>query len=202
MIEKIFNSNDKIFDPMVGFIVSYVSSFITNIYYSEDKLPEVLDYSELIFLSLPNASNKTVILDAQDIMIKLSLGEYPTEIKLFIKSLQKMSKGDKQRFSGIKPIHAGLIKSAFIYFYESCINDFKIKYSTNSKQWPSILNFGRVIRNGCAHNGLINFNSEKALSVKWKKLSYSYSDNGKNILFNDMGIADFIVLMIEMNELL
>jgi hypothetical protein len=72
--------------------------------------------------------------------------------------------------------------------------------STDPYQWPSVLNFARVIRNSCAHGGIICFDNPSAKSVKWHNLEYSPSDNGRPVLFNDMAVGDFIVLMFEMSQ--
>ena len=68
----------------------------------------------------------------------------------------------------------------------------------DKQQWPQIWNFGRIMRNACSHNSKIYFENNRAVPVSWKGLTYSPSDNGHPI-FEDIGPADLIFLIIEMD---
>jgi len=65
--------------------------------------------------------------------------------------------------------------------------------------WPSVWNFGRIIRNAFAHGGEINFSNPNASKVKWKTLAYDASFNGRNIMYNDITPVETIFLMDEMD---
>ncbi|WP_156950572.1 hypothetical protein, partial [Hyphomonas oceanitis] len=56
--------------------------------------------------------------------------------------------------------------------------------------WPNVWNFARVVRNAMSHRGELHFRSSSAPTVSWKGLSYSFSDNGRNILHQDIWPGD------------
>lgn len=60
-------------------------------------------------------------------------------------------------------------------------------------------NFGRTIRNAFAHDGQIEIRGPSAPPVTWKSLNYTHTDNGRQIFLHDMGEAEAILLMAEMD---
>jgi hypothetical protein len=147
--------------------------------------------------------------------------QYPTEIRLpFVGPLETALKNlapdeieidfvAKSKAQGFKlntdvlgRVIGSVIGSLFSDFYEAYNDWLNDNISTDPYNWPSVWNFGRVVRNSTAHGGIIYFRNPNAAPVKWYNLQYDRSDNGKPVLFNDMAIGDFIALMFEMsNEL-
>ena len=88
-----------------------------------------------------------------------------------------------------------LLEIAFVHFFESIRGKVEMTYKKDGSTWPMILNFARVIRNAFAHGGRIHFDSQRAQPVIWKSLTYSPGNEGRRILFKDMGIGDIFKLM-------
>ncbi|MCJ7613601.1 hypothetical protein MUO71_02385 [Candidatus Bathyarchaeota archaeon] len=95
-----------------------------------------------------------------------------------------------------------LIMYTFLHYYESNKSAVESKYNKDFQNWPDIWNFGRIVRNAFAHGGRINFTNENALPVNWLSLSYSPSDNGLQIIENDISSVEMILLMEEMDKCL
>lgn len=102
--------------------------------------------------------------------------------------------------AGFKNVIVHVVAALFGDFFEAHTDWLKSNFGGDPYQWPSIWNFGRVVRNSCAHGGMIYFDNKKADPVKWHNLEYSPSDNGRPVIFNDMAVGDFISLMFEMSE--
>ncbi len=80
-------------------------------------------------------------------------------------------------------------------------NDWLNVNKGEAKNWPPTLNFARVVRNGVAH-GKINIRNPEASPVTWRGLTYSYADNGKQIIGTDLKLGEMIVLMFDANDAL
>jgi hypothetical protein len=94
------------------------------------------------------------------------------------------------------------VSAFFGEFFEAYKDWVESQIGKDPYTWPSVWNFGRVIRNSGAHNGVIYFVNPKANPVRWQNLEYGPTDNGRPVLFNDMAVGDFIALMLEMSEVL
>jgi hypothetical protein len=64
--------------------------------------------------------------------------------------------------------------------------------------WPPIAGFCRYVRNAIAHRGHITVNDPQAATVSWNGLAYGPNDNGKAIIGIDLGFADFMILMTQL----
>lgn len=93
-----------------------------------------------------------------------------------------------------------LLEIAFVHFFESIRGKIESKYKKDCSKWPMILNFARVIRNAFAHGGRVHFDSQRAEPIIWKSLTYSPGNEGRRILFEDMGIGDIFKLMEEVDS--
>jgi hypothetical protein len=102
--------------------------------------------------------------------------------------------------------HNRLLDSAVFPTYVQFFEDRKLwiesSYGSNTYNWPSVWNFGRVIRNAISHRNALDFRNQNAPPVTWYNLSYSAADHGKKLFETDFSIADVIVLMFEMNDAL
>lgn len=67
--------------------------------------------------------------------------------------------------------------------------------------WPTQLNFARIVRNAFAHDSIILIQNTNNAPVTWKHLTYGPADNGKNI-FGDFYVVEIIDLMREIDALL
>ena len=101
--------------------------------------------------------------------------------------------------TGLQRVHGAMISNAFVKYYEDNKLLVEGMYTTDRQNWPSVLNFGRVIRNALAHKGCINFTNPNAAAVTWRSLTYSPLDNGRSILYHDLTAVELIFLMEEMD---
>lgn len=87
-----------------------------------------------------------------------------------------------------------IVGSAYANFYENCLPQIQAKFSHTTTNWPSDLNFARVIRNAYSHGGKIHFDNPNAAAVSWKDLTYSPDNNGQPI-HPDIFVVEIIQLM-------
>jgi hypothetical protein len=103
---------------------------------------------------------------------------------------------------GIKRMSANIIEHAFVAYYEcykEAINNARSRAGVGAL--PTLA-FARVIRNAFAHGGIIHFDSPTAGGTgSWCGLSYSYRDNGRQVMYNDLTQGDVILLLLEMDKL-
>lgn len=69
--------------------------------------------------------------------------------------------------------------------------------STDSYQWPEPFNFYRVVRNGIAHRGLVDFRTSSAQPVSWRGISFSHTDHQSRLISAKFFVADAILLMLD-----
>lgn len=96
-------------------------------------------------------------------------------------------------------ITSALIQPCFLNYFERLRPNIEQRFGGDPYQWPSVWNFGRVVRNTFGHNGEIHFRSANAVPVSWRHYTYSPADNGRVILFKDVGIVELIYLMADMD---
>ena len=90
-----------------------------------------------------------------------------------------------------------MIAPIYLMFFER-YNDWLTETYGDAINWPSTLNFARVVRNAIAH-GKINIRNPATLPVTWKGLSYGYPENGRTIIGTDMRLGDVLILMFEID---
>ena len=88
----------------------------------------------------------------------------------------------------------------FIMYFERYSVWLKAKYG-QGHNWPSVLDFARVVRNAAAHGG-IDFRNPGVRDVKWRGLTYGYKDKGRPIIGTDLHIGEMLALMFDSNEAL
>lgn len=84
-------------------------------------------------------------------------------------------------------------------FYERNLPQVKARFGHGSQTWPSVWNFGRVVRNAMSHGGRITFRNLHAPAVRWRTLQYSPADNGRQILHTDLWPGDLFNLILDMD---
>jgi hypothetical protein len=92
-----------------------------------------------------------------------------------------------------------IIGSAFSNFFENNRDKIEAKYGTDTSNWPTDWNFGRVIRNAYSHGGEIYFKNINAQPVSWRGINYAPKDNGKSIHL-DIYVPEIIELMKDMQK--
>lgn len=123
-------------------------------------------------------------------------GNWPTLTHLWIRA------GSGRPPASLSPnpiqlLMGSLYEHAFIAYFAKSEDDIVNAHGSDRQRWPSVLNFGRVVRNAFAHGGVINI--EGTLGASWAGLSYSAADNGRRVIYNDLSAADLTLLMLEMD---
>jgi len=174
--------------PNEGLLLGALSPF-----YNKDR--------ELKLQGISTASNLELIIRPYELLNNLARNIWPTEIKFDESPLSDEAKGMRQpvELPASFYLHAQLIKASYIAYYEQFSLEIKRKYGT-IQNWPSVWDFGRVIRNAFVHNGIITIRDLNAPSVSWEYLSYSADNNGQNILYVDLAVVEIILLMEELDS--
>jgi hypothetical protein len=94
-----------------------------------------------------------------------------------------------------------IISGCYLTYFEKIKNGLMQKYGTNTTNWPTQLDFARIVRNAFAHDNIITIQNPNNAPVIWKHLTYGPADNGKNI-FADFYVVEIIDLMKEIDALL
>jgi hypothetical protein len=100
----------------------------------------------------------------------------------------------------IKGILINVICPVFVEFYEDHLPWLKANVSPKDTQWPSVWQFGRVVRNAVSHGGCCKIDDPKFVSVQWRGLIYGPAQNKRPILDTDLTFADMLILMFEMSD--
>lgn len=106
----------------------------------------------------------------------------------------------KLRTGGLHGVMAHITAPIFLMFFER-YNDWLDENLGDAKNWPPTLNFARVVRNAIAH-GKIKIRNPAAPPVTWRGLTYSYADNGSQIVGTDLKLGEILALMFDANDAL
>jgi hypothetical protein len=87
----------------------------------------------------------------------------------------------------------------FIDFFENYRGWLEETLGTDTYKWPSVWNFGRVVRNAASHGGRLSWRNDKAQAVAWHHLSYSVLKRGRQVICGDLEVGDLLLLMLEMD---
>ena len=168
-----------------------------------NKLPENFI---MAFEGNPNGVNEVLIFTPYKLIEPISKDTWPESMEFEERpyndqgTLRKKSINDLSfQSESTHLIQKLIIMSNFVYYFESVKDSIKNKFGPQS-QWPDTLNFARVVRNAFAHGRGIYFKHVNDLPVHWKNYNYSYQDNGRQIIPDDMNIPEIIVLLKEMDS--
>ncbi len=102
--------------------------------------------------------------------------------------------------SKIQLLMARLIGDAFMSYYERHLDAVEARWGKEREgRWPMVWWFAWAVRNACSHNGKTHFKTASHPAVHWKSLSYSYANNGRQVLFEDLTGVELMLLMEEMD---
>lgn len=141
-----------------------------------------------------------IVLDARQLLDPITNLAWPSELLL---RFQNRGPGPIPRtdsLSGIQRLMGSLYEIAFIAYFEAIRDLIESRYGHKVAGWREPLNFGRVVRNAFAHGGTIEIRD--ATSAAWRGVSYSGSDNGRQVMYNDLSAGDITLLMLDMDQLL
>ena len=100
------------------------------------------------------------------------------------------TEGAKHKLVGIR-----LLQCMFIHSYESVKESITRRHGTTGRNWPEVLRFAWIIRNGFAHNGRIRIDDPTFPETSWSSLRFSSEDNNTRILMDKMGPGDVLELL-------
>lgn len=164
-----------------------------NLFYNRDRY--------LNIQGIPNVSNLEFHFHPYDLLDSLANNSWPTVVELYEFPLGTTGhKPSLVRLTGEIKLTVHLIESAFINYYESVCAEVETIYGKDKKLWPPVWSFGRVVRNAFAHDGEIYFRNRRASAVAWKTLSYSPTDNDRQIIYRDLAPVEIILLMDDMDS--
>jgi len=197
-----YTPGDRFFDELVTFLCS-ISSLWNGLdaqLHGNSKPYGPNDYITLEGTS--NVSNLEFRFFPQKLMQIIAANSWPPDIELQDLALSKPSNTNLTWLNGITGIHGTMIMSAFIQYDANVRPLVESKYTTNTQNWPMVCNFGRVLRNCFSHGGVITFLNLNATAVNWRGLSYSPTDNGRQVLYQDLTPVEIILLMADIDSVI
>lgn len=100
----------------------------------------------------------------------------------------------------VRLLMARFVGDAFVSYYERHVDVVESFWGKEMKgNWPSVWKFGWAMRNACAHNGFIYFKRKDHPGVSWQNLRYDYTDNDRQVLFDEITGVELILLMEQMD---
>lgn len=133
--------------------------------------------------------------DPSEVLGPISKGIWPSVIHL------KFHPGGGRPSATPKPdavqlLMGSLYEHAFITYFEKNRSQIDANYGATHR-WPNVLTFGRIVRNAFAHGGTVDIRD--GATATWGGITYSPSDNGRRVLYNDLSSGDLTLLMVEMD---
>lgn len=192
-------SRHRFFDDLVTFLVSTASLGIA---FDAHRIGAAHAYQPTDCFTLEGiarVSNIAVSFFPYPVMQILVANGWPTDIYLDDKPLGNAAPSFPLWLTGLQGLHGSIIGSAFIHYFETMRPILEQNHGTDPRNWPSVWDFARVIRNAFAHAGQITFRNPAAASVSWRSLSYNPADNGRQILYQDVTAVEVILLMEDMD---
>jgi hypothetical protein len=192
-------SQHRFFDSLVAYIASTSS---LDIAFAAQKYGNSPGFSPTEYVALtgnPTVSGVELHFFPHYILSTLVDNGWPTTLVLDEHPINQQPVAHPMNLTGLQGVHGAMIANAFVKYFEETRSLAQKKYSTDTQRWPSVWNFGRVMRNALGHKGAIKIDNPNAQAVKWRALSYSPSDNGKAILYHDVTAVELILLMEEMD---
>jgi hypothetical protein len=199
MVETYSDSSHKFFNDLVSFFAS-ISSLGTAL--DAHRVGQTKKYSSSDYITLEgaSASNIEIRFFPHDLMETLLQNSWPSIIEIEKLPIASNPPYHPTWLKGLQGVTGSMIQSSFVHFFESYRSTIESTNGSNPYHWPNAWNFGRVVRNAFSHGGLLNFRNNNAVAVTWKTLSYGPTENGRQILYQDMTAVEVILLMEDMNS--
>ncbi len=209
---RIIDRSRTCFEPILTVMVACNTSlsllqYLDKIRYSQ-RLSDTLNSVQIqpsIPLTIPAPSSALILkFDPSNLLIDLSHNRQPSQI-LFteeaITAETNLIPEEAVEMPDLILLRKRLIQSIFTDFYETQ-KSYAFEKWDKIRDWDPTWKFAWVVRNAMAHGGKINWSSDKGFtSVTWKTISYNYSfDNGREIIFKEIGEGDLIILIDELDS--
>jgi hypothetical protein len=128
-------------------------------------------------------------------LLQLVCANQKPSIIEFTEEPNPLSDAGNLALGAIDPLLFSFGQSLITNYYERYLDQIGDTFGKDMTNWPSVWNFGRVIRNAMSHGGRINIRNPNAAPVKWRGLSYSSKENGRLILHTDIWPGDLYYLL-------
>ena len=138
----------------------------------------------------------------QEGMISLASNGWPKTISLHESLIHPRAPVFALSSSEAKSLHSVALQSCFLRYFEAYRQEIEAKYGTDPWAWPMPWNFARVLRNACAHGGVLTFQNASSKAVTWRTLTYSPTEQGRQIIFRDMNFVEILALLEELDAFL
>lgn len=156
---------------------------------------------------MENASNQVIRFYPYEVIMILKGKGVPkyiyADIYPLVPDLETQLFKEPKKGPDTKLFQQAALMPLFVNFYEKGLPHIEKIYGKALKLWPadSAWNFGRIIRNSFVHADC-RIVLDRGKSVKWRNIEYdNISTKDKpRFLFADLGVADVIFLMIDMNN--
>lgn len=128
-----------------------------------------------------------------------STSRQPRFLKVLKRPINSSPPDHPIKVTKLQLLMSRLIGDAFVSYYERHLHVAEAKWGREfAGNWHCVWHFACAIRNAISHNGKIRFKNPKHHAVHWKSLQYSYADNGRQVLFDELTGVELILLMEEM----
>ena len=213
MCIRIIDGSRACFEPILTVMVACntflsASQYLYSIKHSQ-RLSDTLTNVQIqpsLPLTIPAPSSGIILkFDPSNLLLELSHNRQPSQIQFreetFTTATSLIPEGALE-MPDLGLIRKRLIQSVFTDFYETQKCHASQKWRGGLQQWDSIWKFAWLVRNALAHGGKIKWEDHRIPSVSWKTVSYNQQDNGREIIFKEIGEGDLIILIDELDKAL
>jgi hypothetical protein len=210
MPTRIIESSRNCFEPILTVMVACntflsASQYLQSIRHSQ-KLSDTLTSVQIqpsLPITMPAPISGLILkFDPSNLLIDLSHNRQPSQIQFSedaITAEMSFIPEGAVEMPDLSLFRKRLIQAVFTNFYETQKSLANTKWG-GLKQWNATWQFAWVVRNSFAHGGKINWTDTRISSVSWKAVSYHPEDNGREIIFNEIGEGDLIILIDELDR--
>lgn len=199
MATKTYTPTQRFYQDLVCLLGSLYSYMFAAETIRNGTPPEVIGCPDFPMNVNSAVFEREYVLYPRELLLALSQDTVPASIELHEGKVVLRQPRVRLTSPSHKHLASQIIEGAYLRYYENYVGRVRSKYGNDSKEWPAVWNFGRVVRNAFGHGGAIDIHNPQSPPVTWYSITYSHSDNGRQVLFNDISICDVIFLMEEMD---
>lgn len=131
---------------------------------------------------------------------ELARGNEINHVVLFVLPKVPVKESDYDWTTGLEAVSSNMITTPLTGFMERQQKWCKDNISGDTKDWPELLNFARIIRNAAAHFGCLDIKNPNSSTYGWRGLSYGPKDDGRLVIGGDMTPPDVIMMMLDVSR--
>jgi len=123
----------------------------------------------------------------------------PSEVRFEQYDVEPISPNETVNLGALDHFIFGLSQMMIVTYFENHKGVLKAKYGP-IVSWPAVWQFARIVRNAMSHGNQVNITDGKIGT--WKGLTYSPSENGRDVVNADLFPGDLIVMLRELEDAL